>query len=184
MQVQILIAEDKPHCIVIDGVTYDLKEFVADAQRYNWLTGGRTEAQLADQANAEFPPAPTLQDHVISEMAGFYCSKSVVDSLIDTHRKLNKRYVLCDKDYGLFAGAIPGRALWTLLDGLDAPAVPSSETVAAAELLRDKVAPDRAQFIRIAEVFTRHTSMASDSECARAGLPRWGGTERVVPLAV
>lgn len=56
-----------------------------DVDRYDWLFGPRTDSQISNEVYTVFNPLP--QDVVISQIQGFYMSKSDVNSLIDAARK-------------------------------------------------------------------------------------------------
>ena len=56
-----------------------------DAARYDWLFGPRTAAQAVSVPDTVFKPLP--QDDVLSQLQGFYMSKSQVNALVDAARK-------------------------------------------------------------------------------------------------
>lgn len=63
----------------------EIEELRMDADRYDWLFGPRTDSQISNEVYTVFNPLP--QDVVISQIQGFYMSKSDVNSLIDAARK-------------------------------------------------------------------------------------------------
>ena len=171
MQVQILIAENGNHCIVIDGVTYDMKSFVADAQRYNWLTSGRTDAEIEKLRDVAHP-GYTLQDEVISEMASSYLHKRDVDQMIDARRALYQRYALYTEDKGIFLGMCLGLGFWSKLYPAGQDHAPTCLTRESAELMRKDLQLPQ-DTTRILMLHTKDSTYATIEECVAAGVERW-----------
>jgi len=68
-----------------DALRAELDALKADAARYRWLFGARTEAECADEDVGLKPIKP--QDIVIGDVSGFYAHKEYVDAAIDSAMK-------------------------------------------------------------------------------------------------